>query len=90
MDVPRPDSPVEAQGDVRGGDAPGRRGEPEAASRNNWALLLLIIPYITLLYPPLYNSLTPKLGAVPYFIWYQFLWVLIGAGITAVVYKLRG
>lgn len=77
MDVPRRDDRPEE--------------EPEQGrSRNNWALLLLLIPYFTLLYPPLYNSLTPRLGAIPYFIWYQFLWVLIGAVITALVYLLRG
>jgi hypothetical protein len=85
MDVPRQDV---AQ-DPSGGDPPEVPPQQEGAGRNNWALILLLIPYVTLLYVPFYNSLTPKLGAVPYFIWYQFLWVLIGAAITGVVYWLR-
>ena len=28
----------------------------------------------------------PRLGGVPYFYWYQFVWIGIGAAITAVVY----
>ena len=79
MDVPR-----------RGDQQPETADTGAGRERNNWSLLLLLIPFIALLYPPFYAGITPKLGAVPYFIWYQFLWVLIGAAITALVYKLRG
>jgi hypothetical protein len=35
---------------------------------------------------PFYNSAEPYLAGVPFFYWYQLLWVLIGAGLTAIVY----
>ena len=35
---------------------------------------------------PFYNKLTPELGGFPFFYWYLFLWIGIGALITAVVY----
>ncbi len=49
--------------------------------------VLLIIPFIATLYPPFYASVKPELWGIPYFYWYQFLWVLISAALTVVVYK---
>jgi hypothetical protein len=57
--------------------------------RNNWSLVLLVLPFLALLYPPLYARLTPELFGIPFFIWYQFLWVILGALIVYVVYALR-
>jgi uncharacterized protein DUF3311 len=48
--------------------------------------LLLVVPFIGMLWVPFYDSLEPRVGGVPYFYWYQFLWIVIGAVITAVVY----
>ncbi len=36
---------------------------------------------------PFYNKVEPVLWGFPYFYWYQLLWVLISAVITAVVYN---
>jgi hypothetical protein len=62
----------------------------EPTTRNNWALLLLLIPFVALLVPQLYASLDPRFLGMSFFLWYQMLWVLIGAAITGFVYKLRG
>jgi hypothetical protein len=56
--------------------------------RRRWSLLLLLIPFVALLWPPFYAGLEPKLLGVPYFIWYQFLWTILGAAITFVVFLL--
>ena len=48
--------------------------------------LLLIIPYIGTLWVSTYASITPELWGIPFFYWYQFLWIGIGAVITIVVY----
>ncbi len=53
--------------------------------RSLWQLLL-IPPFIGLLWVPFYNSIEPRLGGVPFFYWYQFLWIFLGAGLTALVY----
>ncbi len=45
----------------------------------DWALLALLIPFILLLYPPLYAGMKPELDGIPLFIWYQFLMVIVGA-----------
>jgi hypothetical protein len=38
------------------------------------------------LWPPFFNRVEPSLGGIPFFYWYQLLWVLIGAILTAIVY----
>jgi len=64
---------------------------PTRSSRSNrsWLLILLILPFIVLLYPPFYNFRQPEFIGMPFFYWFQLLWVLITAIITAVVYFLR-
>ena len=48
--------------------------------------LLLVVPYLAVLWPPFYNKIEPTLGGMPFFYWYQLLWVIIGAILTAIVY----
>jgi hypothetical protein len=58
---------------------------PQRKGRS-WLLLLLILPFIVLLWPPFYNFREPAFIGVPFFYWFQLLWVVITAIITAVVY----
>jgi hypothetical protein len=48
--------------------------------------LLLIVPFIGTLWVPFYNRIEPSVGGIPFFYWYQFLWIPIGAAITALLY----
>ena len=52
----------------------------------SWWYLLLLIQFVAVLWPPFYNKAEPYLGGMPFFYWYQLLWVLIGAVLTAIVY----
>jgi Protein of unknown function (DUF3311) len=61
---------------------------PTARRRRRWALLLLVIPFVALLVPGWYAHATPRLSGIPFFIWYQFLWVILGVAITGTVYAL--
>ncbi len=45
-----------------------------------------MIPFVGVLWVPFYDSVEPRLGGVPYFYWYQFLWILLSAALTGVVY----
>lgn len=56
-----------------------------AAPSSGWYLLLLV-PFIAILWVPSYAGPTPELAGIPFFYWYQFLWVLISAVLTAIVY----
>jgi hypothetical protein len=58
---------------------PGRRLPTRTALT---AASLLAIPVLALLAVPLYARATPKLWGLPFFYWYQFLWVFLAAGLT--------
>ncbi len=49
---------------------------------------LLLIPYVTMLWVPSYNSLQPSLAGIPFFYWYQFMWIALTAVVIWVVYML--
>jgi len=49
--------------------------------------LLLIVPYVAVLWPPFYNQAEPSLAGVPFFYWYQMLWIAIGALILLPIYR---
>ncbi len=46
----------------------------------------LVLPFIGTLWVPFYDSLTPAIGGVPFFYWYQFAWIFVGAAINAAAY----
>ena len=71
-----------------GGDTARISGVAPSSCPAPLGLLLLLIPFVALLYPPFYAGLTPRLAGIPFFIWYQFLWVVIGVSITGVVYAI--
>ena len=56
------------------------------AARHSAWLWLLVVPFAALLFPGLYARSEPSLAGVPFFYWYQFAWVFISAGLTALVY----
>jgi hypothetical protein len=52
----------------------------------SWWYLLLLVQFVAVLWPPFYNKLEPYWAGLPFFYWYQLLWVIIGAALTAIVY----
>ena len=54
---------------------PGR--PTPAAAHSRWWLLLLLIPFVALLWVPFYNRLDPVIFSIPFFYWYQFIWVIL-------------
>jgi Protein of unknown function (DUF3311) len=52
----------------------------------SWWYLLFIAQYAAVLWPPFYNRSEPDWIGMPFFYWYQMLWVIIAAVSTAVVY----
>ncbi|MBC5805580.1 MAG: hypothetical protein DLM53_00785 [Candidatus Eremiobacter antarcticus] len=49
---------------------------------------VLLIPFVAMLWPPFFNFQKPALAGIPFFYWYQFLWVILSACITGAVYLL--
>jgi len=48
---------------------------------------LLLLPFVGLLYPPLYATRSPELFGFPFFYWYQLAWVPAAALVTWFVYR---
>ncbi|HLI58069.1 MAG TPA: DUF3311 domain-containing protein [Solirubrobacteraceae bacterium] len=73
-----------AQGEDR---ASNGRGAPAAGGRGRGSMWLLLLPFAALLVPPLYAHETPHLWGIPFFYWYQGVWLIVTAGITTFVYR---
>ncbi|REE93422.1 DUF3311 domain-containing protein [Cupriavidus plantarum] len=54
---------------------------------SGWTRLLLLAPYIALLWLPFYNDTQPAFLGFPFFYWYQFLWVPITSLLLFIVYR---
>jgi hypothetical protein len=63
-------------------DARGKR------SGWSWWYLLFLVQFIAVLWPPFYNRAEPYFMGIPFFYWYQMMWVIISAVITALIYLL--
>lgn len=63
---------------------------PRRTARAVLLAILLLAPFVGLLYPPLYARVSPRLSGVPFFIWYQFAWLIGVTVLLVVVYLLRG
>lgn len=55
-------------------------------SHRGWYWLLLI-PLVGTLIPPLYNQEDPTVIGIPFFYWYQLLWVPLSVLVTWTVYR---
>ena len=49
--------------------------------------MLLVLPYLGLMFPEFYARAAPELWGFPFFYWYQFMWVVLTAGLLGLVYK---
>jgi hypothetical protein len=72
----------------RASTAGAERNEPRPANRlRPWHYCVLAMPFLGLLWPPFYARWTPEIFGIPFFYAYQFLWILLSAGLTAAVYR---
>lgn len=53
---------------------------------SRWWYLLVLVPLIGTLFPAFYSSITPELWGIPFFYWYQMLWVIISSLVTLIMY----
>ncbi len=74
----------ERQGGVHSGGVHSGRVH---SGRVHWARVLLVLPLVAMLWVSSYNRIDPALFGVPFFYWYQLLWVLLSAGVIGIVYK---
>jgi hypothetical protein len=62
------------------------RRQDKSNSGWSWWYLLFLIQLLAVVWPPFYNKIEPTWIGIPFFYWYQLLWVIIGAILTAIVY----
>ena len=48
---------------------------------------LLLLPFLGVLFPWIYNTRTPELFGIPFFYWYQLAWIPIAVLCVVVVYR---
>jgi hypothetical protein len=63
------------------------RRRPSRLERT-FAYLLFAIVMVVALWVPAYNHAEPRLFGIPFFHWFQFVWIVAAAISTAVAYKL--
>ncbi|NPD66718.1 DUF3311 domain-containing protein [Lichenicola cladoniae] len=49
--------------------------------------MLLLLPFVGLLWVPFYDRATPALFGFPFFYWYQLAWVPLTAMLIWIVWK---
>jgi Protein of unknown function (DUF3311) len=67
----------------------GPDNEHRPVRRVLWARLLLAVPFVAMLWVSSYNSAEPMVAGIPFFYWYQLLWIPIAAALIAIVYALE-
>jgi len=77
-DIPR-------QATRRASARPGWRKRMGSKGSRLWYLLLLP-PYIAMIWVSSYNKAEPEWAGIPFFYWYQLLWIWIGSVLTVIVY----
>ncbi|MEU3071935.1 DUF3311 domain-containing protein [Streptomyces laurentii] len=50
--------------------------------------LLLVAPFVAMLWVSSYAKVDPTFIGIPFFYWYQMAWVLISTALTVIAYKL--
>ena len=62
------------------------RGEADGTNRFTPWHLLLLAPYVGVLWVPFYNAAEPTIFGLPYFYAYQMAWVVAASVLTGIVY----
>ena len=63
-----------------------RRGVPSGDRNMGWCWLFAI-PFVATLLPWIYNTRSPELIGIPFFYWYQMLWVPLSVICTVIAYR---
>jgi hypothetical protein len=46
----------------------------------------LLVPYLAMIWVSSYNTAEPSWAGIPFFYWYQLLWIWIASALTLIVY----
>ena len=62
-------------------------GAVHASPRGRWARVLFLPIFVAMLWVPSYNSVAPVWLGLPFFYWYQLLWIPLSAVLIGIVYR---
>ena len=48
--------------------------------------VILFIPFFVAIWVPLFNRVEPALFGIPFFYWFQFVWIVVAAIVTGLAY----
>jgi hypothetical protein len=68
-------------------DPPSAQRGVRVHERNKGWYWLFLLPFFGVFFPWVYNTPDPELIGVPFFYWYQMLWVLLTVILTVIVYR---
>jgi hypothetical protein len=71
---------------ARAETANARRGVRVHERNKSWYWLFLL-PFFGVFLPWIYNTNDPELFGIPFFYWYQMLWVPLTVILTVIVYR---
>ncbi|WP_416968415.1 DUF3311 domain-containing protein [Streptomyces sp. 4F14] len=69
-------------------ETPPRPADPVVTPLRVVIGLCLFAPFVALLWVGSYADVNPRFIGIPFFYWYQMLWVLISTALTMTAYKL--
>lgn len=49
---------------------------------------LLLLPYFAMMWVPFYNRAAPEVAGIPFFYWYQLMWIPLGSLLLLLAYRL--
>ncbi len=70
------------------GSAAARRAGGGVTALRVVAYALLVGECLVILIPSIYGRATPKLFGLPFFYWFQLLWIIVGMFVTGIAYLL--
>ena len=59
--------------------------QPSRFKRTVW-YVLLFIPFFVAIWVPLFNRVEPSFYGIPFFYWFQFVWIVVAAIVTGLAY----
>jgi len=69
-------------------EVPPETGPPLVTPARAVIAVCLLAPFVALLWVGSYTKIDPTFIGIPFFYWYQMLWVLISTALTMTAYKL--
>ncbi|HEY8978172.1 MAG TPA: DUF3311 domain-containing protein [Streptomyces sp.] len=69
-------------------DTPPKAGDPVVTPVRVVIGLCLFAPFVALLWVGSYAEVKPTFIGIPFFYWYQMLWVVISTALTMTAYRL--